>query len=278
MRRAVWSRTTRKGEGIDEPLAMQRGATTDYYEADGLGSITSLTRIQRHGRPKLYLRLVRQRHGSTGSLTNFFRYTAREFDTETNLYYYRARYYDPSAGRFLSEDPLRFDAGPDFYRYVGNDPIGAIDPYGLDGCRKSCGIKKGPEYNVSGSVSGGTAFFWSATFLDDATHDPKCCEARQLISWNNIPGGGVPHQGFPPTDQPYQWYEDRDQNDKRYGRRTGPHSDLQPGDSYDGDNYSGGDRPQGFPPGVTLRFRLIVVDVCNGHKTIYTSKTINVNF
>lgn len=25
-------------------------------------------------------------------MTNFFRYTAREFDTETNLYYYRARY------------------------------------------------------------------------------------------------------------------------------------------------------------------------------------------
>jgi YD repeat-containing protein len=33
---------------------------------------------------------------SSGSLTNFLRYTAREFDTETNLYFNRARYLDPS--------------------------------------------------------------------------------------------------------------------------------------------------------------------------------------
>jgi YD repeat-containing protein len=32
-----------QGPNIDEPLAMQRGSTADYYEADGLGSITSLT-------------------------------------------------------------------------------------------------------------------------------------------------------------------------------------------------------------------------------------------
>ncbi|MDR3764628.1 MAG: hypothetical protein P4M01_11075, partial [Acidobacteriota bacterium] len=32
-----------QGAGIDEPLAMQRGGSTAYYNADGLGSITSLT-------------------------------------------------------------------------------------------------------------------------------------------------------------------------------------------------------------------------------------------
>ncbi len=30
-------------QNIDEPLAIQNGTTTDYYEADGLGSVTSLT-------------------------------------------------------------------------------------------------------------------------------------------------------------------------------------------------------------------------------------------
>lgn len=48
-----------------------------------------------------------------------------------SLYYYRARYYDPSAGRFLSEDPVGFDGGGNFYRYVYNDPIGLADPNGL---------------------------------------------------------------------------------------------------------------------------------------------------
>ena len=30
--------------------------------------------------------------------------------------YYRARYYDPKIGRFMSEDPVGFDAGVNFYR------------------------------------------------------------------------------------------------------------------------------------------------------------------
>ena len=51
---------------------------------------------------------------STGTLGNYFQYTGREFDTETNIYYYRARYFDPSVGRFLSEDPIRFLGGINF--------------------------------------------------------------------------------------------------------------------------------------------------------------------
>jgi hypothetical protein len=45
---------------------------------------------------------------------------------------YRARYYDPSGGRFLSEDPVRFSSGDgNFYRYVANSPLNARDPAGL---------------------------------------------------------------------------------------------------------------------------------------------------
>ena len=46
--------------------------------------------------------------------------------------YYRARYYDASTGRFLSEDPIGFDGGIDFYSYVENEPTGLIDPSGSD--------------------------------------------------------------------------------------------------------------------------------------------------
>ena len=69
---------------------------------------------------------------STGSVTNPFLYTAREFDLETGVYFYRARYYDPSVGRFNSEDPIGFAGGANFYRYGGNDPATKIDPAGLD--------------------------------------------------------------------------------------------------------------------------------------------------
>jgi RHS repeat-associated protein len=57
-----------------------------------------------------------------------------ESDAKTGLYYYRARYYDPSAGRFLSEDRVRFRAGLNFYRYVENSPLVWIDPSGDNLC------------------------------------------------------------------------------------------------------------------------------------------------
>jgi RHS repeat-associated protein len=60
-----------------------------------------------------------------------FRYTGRELDSETGLYYYRARYYDPSTGRFLSEDPIRFRSAPNFYPYVHNRPTVLRDSTGL---------------------------------------------------------------------------------------------------------------------------------------------------
>jgi len=47
--------------------------------------------------------------------------------------YYRARYYDPSAGRFLSEDPSwgGEDEKPNFYVYASNEPVDRFDPSGL---------------------------------------------------------------------------------------------------------------------------------------------------
>jgi len=49
----------------------------------------------------------------------------------TQRSYYRARYYDPSASRFISEDPIGFNDGVNFYRYVHNNPINAVDLTGL---------------------------------------------------------------------------------------------------------------------------------------------------
>jgi RHS repeat-associated protein len=117
---------------IDQPLAMQRGTTTDYFEADGLGSITSFSTSAGALANTYTYDSFGNTTNSTGSVTNYFRYTAREFDSETGIYYYRSRYYDPSAGRFISEDPTRFDAGVNFYAYVKNNAPNFNDPSGND--------------------------------------------------------------------------------------------------------------------------------------------------
>lgn len=116
---------------IDETLAMLRSGATSYFQADGLESVTSLSNAAGALAGTYTYDSFGNLTASTGSLTNPFRFTGRESDSETSLYYYRTRYYDPLAGRFLSEDPLRFGGGENFYPYVLNSPIGLSDPMGL---------------------------------------------------------------------------------------------------------------------------------------------------
>jgi RHS repeat-associated protein len=119
------------GYAIDEPHTMTRDGVTSFYEQDGEGSITSLTNSTGAITDAYTYDSFGKITAVTGTTTNPIRYTGREYDTETGLYYFRARYYDPSSGRFLGEDPIRFYGGVNFYSYVGNNPVNMIDPFGL---------------------------------------------------------------------------------------------------------------------------------------------------
>ena len=120
-----------QGLTVDEPLSEYRSGGANYYEADVLGSITSLS----NSSAALANTYIYDSYGnvtaSTGTLINPFQYTGRDYDSESGLRYYRTRYYDSSNGRFTSEDLAGFAGGLNFYRYVGNSPIRFLDPYGL---------------------------------------------------------------------------------------------------------------------------------------------------
>jgi RHS repeat-associated protein len=118
--------------GIDEPLATTASGVTSYYHADGLGSITSLTNASGTVVNSYEYDSYGQLTSRNEAVSNTIGYTAREDDGQTGLYYYRARYYDPATGRFLSEDPVRWDSDDtNFYRYVLNRPVTYLDPTGL---------------------------------------------------------------------------------------------------------------------------------------------------
>jgi RHS repeat-associated protein len=120
-----------QGAGTDEPLAELRSSASGYYEQDGLGSVTSLSGITGTLANSYTYDTFGNLTVSTGTLTNPFQYTARDYDSETGLRYYRARYYDPQTGRFIGEDPVKFGAGINFYEYVENSPVVFGDPLGL---------------------------------------------------------------------------------------------------------------------------------------------------
>ncbi|MDH4101742.1 MAG: RHS repeat-associated core domain-containing protein, partial [Nitrospirota bacterium] len=54
------------------------------------------------------------------------------YDSETKLVRFGARDYDAETGKWTAKDPIRFNGGDaNLYGYVGNDPIGLVDPRGL---------------------------------------------------------------------------------------------------------------------------------------------------
>jgi RHS repeat-associated protein len=121
-----------QASAIDEPLAQLRSGTTTYHQADGLSSITSITNTAGTIASTYVYDAFGKLSASSGTVTNPFQYTGREFDAETGIYYYRARYYDPSSGRFLGEDPLGFKArDANLFQFVRNAPTNFIDPLGL---------------------------------------------------------------------------------------------------------------------------------------------------
>jgi RHS repeat-associated protein len=133
----VLARYTELSRELDQPLSMLRSGAPSYFEQDGLLSTTSLTSASGAIANTYSYDSYGKLTASTGTLTNPFRYAGREFDQETGSYYNRARYYDQNIGRFISEDPIGFQGGVNFYRYAGNDVTNAIDPLGLQ--PQSCG-------------------------------------------------------------------------------------------------------------------------------------------
>jgi RHS repeat-associated protein len=61
-----------------------------------------------------------------------FRYTGKMFDDTTGLQWNINRWYDAKVGRWISEDPIGFEAGDEnLYRYVANGAVNSLDRFGL---------------------------------------------------------------------------------------------------------------------------------------------------
>jgi RHS repeat-associated protein len=110
-----------------------RTLQSEPIHADGLGSVTKLTDQAGHVVHSYQYDAWGNIEAETGAPVDGVQYafTGREWDPETGLYYYRARYLDPKVGRFISEDPIGFGEGTNFYAYVGGNPSTYRDPSGL---------------------------------------------------------------------------------------------------------------------------------------------------
>jgi RHS repeat-associated protein len=116
---------------IDETLTRTDATGIAAYLTDALGSTVTLTTAA----GAVSAEYVYEPFGTIQTIgpstpTPFFQFSGRENDG-TGLYYYRTRYYDPDRGRFIAEDLLGLAGGINLYAYVGNNPLGRVDPFGL---------------------------------------------------------------------------------------------------------------------------------------------------
>jgi RHS repeat-associated protein len=120
-----------QGDGIDEHLAyVTSGGNAFWFLSDHLGSIRTV--VDSTGAA-----VHSYSYDGFGNVTSvatpsMYAWTGRELDAETGLQYNRARYYDATTGRWISLDPMGFDAGDsNLYRYVNNRATCDVDPSGL---------------------------------------------------------------------------------------------------------------------------------------------------
>ena len=189
--------------GVDQHLARVEAGAATYYLADHLGSILLTTDAS------AAVTLTRQYDpwGNLlqGSATAGYAFTGREWDPEIQAYYYRARYYDPKIGRFLNEDPIGLAGGMNFYAYVGGNPLGYRDPFGLDSM-------------TIGPVT--IPLPWTRWGRDPGLNQAEDAhEARHRADWrSDIPGWQKEQRGFaeeiPILDQRLRDLQQLPQDDK----------------------------------------------------------------
>jgi RHS repeat-associated protein len=120
------------GPFTDDWLGRQNAdGSMTYFVADALGSIVAET----NSAGQVTLARSYDTWGNldaTSAAVGGAAFTGRWWEPDVQLYDLRARWLDPKLGRFVSEDPVGFRAGVNFYAYALNNPVRYTDPSGLD--------------------------------------------------------------------------------------------------------------------------------------------------
>ena len=148
--------TTLEGAGgIGGLLARSSGYssgnwTTNYfYHADGNGNITYLVDSSQALAASYLYGAFGNTLSSSGPIAsaNVYRFSSKEIHVNSGMYIYTYRFYNPNLQRWINRDPLGEESGLNLYAFVGNRPINAADPLGLEGYLGPNGY--GPDLQTS---------------------------------------------------------------------------------------------------------------------------------
>lgn len=105
------------------------GNVCTLVKADN-GKVHECYRYSAYGQEQIYDRSKTAKFTSI----NPWRFSSKRTDDETHFVYFGRRYYNPETTRWVTADPLGYEAGPNLYAYVFNNPLSSFDLYGLERC------------------------------------------------------------------------------------------------------------------------------------------------
>jgi RHS repeat-associated protein len=139
-----------------------------YHHPDALGSVRQLSDATGQVTLARSYTPFGAPLSQVGTGQGSFGYAGEQRDASAGLTFLRARYYDPATGRFLTRDPYpAYATVPGAlhrYAYVGNDPVGRVDPSGLQWApRAGTAIRRvsprlgGAPYDTTAAMAGRVA-------------------------------------------------------------------------------------------------------------------------
>ncbi|MEO0453065.1 MAG: RHS repeat-associated core domain-containing protein, partial [Verrucomicrobiota bacterium] len=127
-------------------LGYQEGASTYFYTKDHLGSIREVVASDGITTSAIYdYSAWGTQSLLAGTKVSDFGYTGHYEHQPSDLTLTWFRAYDSQTGRWLSRDPIAENGGINLYAYVGGNPIGLKDPFGLEECLTLTGSEYGDK-------------------------------------------------------------------------------------------------------------------------------------
>ena len=135
---------------------MTQDMQTYYLHYDQVGSLRAISN-QQH---QIVKEITYDTFGNILQDTNkefkiLFGFAGGLQDQDTNLVHFGYREYDPQTGKWTAKDPIDFEGGDaNLYGYVLGDPVGFVDPEGLNPLLVGRGVPAAMGGDGKGSSAG----------------------------------------------------------------------------------------------------------------------------